>query len=90
MNLKKILQQFNIRAACKRYGLSLGQCPQFLFLVMGIVIIITALITYVLGTRYIADPSTVSLIVLVLSIVLFILAFSITRSKFSFPAVNSV
>lgn len=75
-----MLQQLNVLAVCKRYGLSLWQCPQFLFLVMGTVIIATALITYALGTRYIADPVTVLLIVFALTIILFILTFSITRS----------
>ena len=80
MTFKGILNQLNIKAACKRYGLSLSQCPQFLFLIMGIVIIATSLITYALGTRYIADPDTVLLIILVLSVILFVLSFSITRS----------
>ena len=80
MNFKKILSQLNIITYCKRYRLSLWQCPQSLFLIMGMVIMASALITYALGTRYVADPSTVSLIVLVLTIILFVVTFSITRS----------
>ena len=80
MSFKEILEQLNIRATCKQYGLGMWRCPQFLFLLMGSVIIITALITYFLGTRYIADPGTVSLIVLILTIILLVLTFSITRS----------
>lgn len=80
MGFQKILGQLNIVVNCKRYGVSLWQCPQFLFLIMGVVIIATALITYTLGARYVADPNIVSLIVLVLTIVLFIISFSITRS----------
>lgn len=80
MNFKKISAQLNIYAHCKKYGLSLWQCPQFLFLIMGIVIIASALITYALGTRYVADPNLVSLIVLTITIVLFVITFSITRS----------
>ena len=80
MNFKPILAQLNIRAVCKKYGLSMWQCPQFLFLLMGVVIIATAIITYILGTRYVADPDTVSLIVLALTTILFVLTFSITRS----------
>ena len=80
MILKNFFSQLNIVANCKRYGVSLWQCPQFLFLIMGAVIIATALITYILGVRYVADPNIVSLIVLVLTIVLFIISFSITRS----------
>jgi len=80
VNFKGIFNQLNIRSACKKYGLPLSKCPQFLFLIMGIVIIATALITYALGTRYIADPDIVLLIILVLSVILFVLSFSITRS----------
>jgi len=80
MNLKPILEQLNIKANCKKYGLGMWRCPQFLFLLMGLVIIATSLITYALGTRYVADPDTVSLIVLVLTIILFVITFSMTRS----------
>ena len=80
MSFREILEQLNIRATCKQYGLGMWRCPQFLFLLMGSVIIISALVTYFLGTRYIADPGTVSLIVLILTVILFVLTFSITRS----------
>jgi len=80
MTYKEILEQLNVRANCKKYGLGMWRCPQFLFLVMGGAIIATAIITYVLGTRYVADPDTVSLIVLVTTLILFVLTFSITRS----------
>lgn len=80
MDFKGFLNQFNIIGQCRKYRLSLWQCPQLLFLVMGAVIIATSLITYGLGTRYVADPNTVSLIVLVLTIVLLVIAFSVARS----------
>ncbi len=80
MNIKKILNQLNLPAECRRYGLSLWQCPSFLFLMMGVVIIGSALIAYALGTRYIENPETVALIVLSLTTILFIVDFSITRS----------
>ena len=79
MSFKKIFAQLNLLAQCKKYDLPLRECPQFLFLIMGIVIIATALITYSLGTHYVTDPSLVSLIVLVLAVVLFIVSFSIIR-----------
>ena len=80
MNLKVILSQLNIPGQCKKHGLSLWQCPQFLFLIMGIIIIGSALIAYAIGTRYVENPAIVSLIVLLLTIILFILAFIITQS----------
>lgn len=81
MSLKWTLEELNILSKCKQYRLSIWHCPQFLFLIMGLVIIATALITYGLGTRYyVADPGTVSLIVFVITVILFIITFSIVRS----------
>lgn len=47
---------------------------------MGLVIMISSLITYILGTRYVADPDLVSLIVMVITIILLVITFSMTRS----------
>jgi len=78
--LKKIFAQLNISAQCRRYGLSLWQCPQFLFLVMGVIIIWAALLTYAIGNRYVEDPTLVALTVLLLAAILFIIAFVIVQS----------
>lgn len=80
MDFKKALGQLNISAQCRRYGLPLWQCPSFLFLVMGLVIIVSSLLTWAIGSRYIEDPEQVALIVLILTTVLFIIAFIITQS----------
>jgi len=80
MVLRKIVAQFNIIAQCRQYGLPLWQCPQFLFLVMGLVIIVTSVSSYLIGARYVADPSLVALIVVFVTGILFIMAFVITRS----------
>ncbi len=79
MSPKEILTQLNIVSQCRRYRLSLWQCPQFLFLVMGIIIIGSSLLTYSLGTKYIEDPEIVVLIVLLLAAILFIITFAISR-----------
>ena len=80
MDFKNILSQLNILAQCKRYGLSLWQCPQFLFLIMGIIIIGSTLTAYAIGTRYIEEPELVALIILLITAILFIIAAIITRS----------
>lgn len=80
MDFRKIREQFDIGAYCRKYNVSLWQCPQFLFLVMGVVVMVTAVVTYILGTHYVADPAFVSLIVLGLTVVLMVITFSITRS----------
>jgi len=80
MNLQKILVQLNIFAQCRRHGLPLWQCPQFLFIVMGAVIICAAVGAYAIGTRYVEDPGVVALIVLIITAILFIIAFTIVQS----------
>lgn len=74
------LGQINIIKQCQRYGVSLWQCPQFLFVIMGVVIVLTSIISYLIGTKLISEPETVVLIVLTVSIFLFIISFTITRS----------
>ncbi len=80
MDFKKILAQLNISAQCRRYGLPLWQCPSFLFLVMGTVIIGSTLVAWIIGTRYAADQEMVAMVVLILSAILFMVAFIITQS----------
>ena len=80
MSPKEILSQLNIPGQCKRYGISLWQCPQFLFLIMGLVITISALTAYAIGTRYVEDPRMVALMVLLTTAILFIIAIIITNS----------
>jgi len=80
MNLKEIFDQFNIPAQCKKYSLPLWQCPHFLFLVMGIIIIGSTLAVYAIGSRYVEDPQVVALIVLSVTAILFTIGVIITRS----------
>jgi signal transduction histidine kinase len=80
MNLKKIFSQFNILAQCRKYGLPFWQCPQFVFVGMGIIIIISTLFTYGVSSKYIEDPLLISLIVILLAWVLLILSYVVTHS----------
>jgi signal transduction histidine kinase len=79
MGFKNFCDQINIPAQCKKYGLPLWQCPPFLFLIMGLVIIASSLIAYILGNNYIDDPFIVVLMVLTLSAILFIIAYIIIQ-----------
>jgi signal transduction histidine kinase len=74
-----MIEQLKVGSQCKRYGLSLWQCPQFLFLIMGTIIIATTIITYFIGERYINDPLTVALVIIILTSVLFVIAVIITQ-----------
>jgi len=78
--MKKIFDQLNLFNQCKKYGLPIWQCPQFLFLIMGIIIILSSLLTYAIGNRYIEDPLLVALLVIIISVVLLIIASTITRN----------
>ena len=73
-------KQIGFSSHCKKYGLSLWQCPQFLFFVMGIFIILATLAAYFVGSHYIGDPLLVSLIIILLVLVLFVISFAITQS----------
>ena len=80
MTLRGFFKQLNIVEQCRKYGLTIWQCPQFLFLLMGLIIIGSTLVIYVIGTRYVESPELVALMVLLTALVLFIIAFIITRS----------
>lgn len=80
MSIKEIFSQLNIFDQCRRYGLPLWQCPQFLFLVMGLVIAVSSILAYAVGNRYVDDPRVVALLILLVAAILLLLAFIITRS----------
>lgn len=80
MNKKEIIEELNILKQCRKYNLRFWQCPQFVFIIMGMVIISSALLTYIIGFKYIDDPLMIAMIVLLSSWVLFILAYFITHS----------
>ena len=78
--LKSISEQLNIFKQCQRNELSLWQCPQFLFVVMGFIICVTALGSYFIGTHYVPDPALMAIIVLLTTGFLFVIAVLIIRS----------
>lgn len=80
MPFRDVISQLNFFGRCQKYGISLWQCPDFLFLVMGFVIVVSAVLSYVLGNRYVDDPLLTVLAVLMLSVFLLIIAFAITQS----------
>ena len=77
---KDILGQLNVFSICRKYGLSLWQCPQFLFLVMGIIIITASIFSYLIGAQYVSRPEVVILIVLSIATILFVISYIITRN----------
>ncbi len=80
MASSSLLSQLNIAKTCRALGLPLWQCPNFLFLIMGVLIIISTLSSYAIGTRLIGNPAVVALLTLILAAILLAIAFIITNS----------
>ncbi|MDA1337356.1 MAG: HAMP domain-containing sensor histidine kinase [bacterium] len=80
MDAVKISSALNIFKQTKKYGIPLWQNPQFLFLVMGIIIMFSSILFYGLGNRYIGDPQVVALFIIVITMILLVIAYIITRS----------
>jgi len=78
--IKAFVEQLDIIAQCKKYGVPLRQCPQFLFTAMGIAIIVTTVSTYFIGIRYNSDPEMVALVVIGMTIILLVISFIIVQS----------
>lgn len=69
----------NLKKTCAEYRVGLWQCPQFLFLIMGVIIILAILVTYVVASRY-EEPEIASLVVLILTAILFAIGNLIVRA----------
>ncbi len=80
MRVREIIAELNILNKCSGYGIPLWQCPQFLFPIMGIIIIISLLSTHGIGRQFIIDPYVINFIVLSLATVLISMAFLISKS----------
>src|SRR3990167_6274759 len=78
----------NLRKICVQYRVGVWQCPQFLFLVMGIVIIVTVFAAYAVASAY-NQPELAALSVLILASVLFIIGHMII-STFEKVALSSL
>jgi len=79
MIIKKILKQLNFVNQCKKYNLGLWQCPSFLFLLTGLIIIIAMIGTYFIAIEY-TQPEIVALIVIAITTILFIINHFIIQS----------
>lgn len=81
MSDKKIPDGLNLKKQCEDYGVPLHKCPQFLFLVVGTLLIAVILITYLVGDRIFGDPMVVLMIIVGEAVALFIVALAL-RSGF--------
>jgi len=74
-----ILSRLNFIKECKKYSISLWQCPTFLFVLMGFIIILSILLSYFIASKYISDPLVTALLTLSIAFVLMILGYSIVN-----------
>ncbi len=73
-------KKINLFKSCKRIGLNLWQCPNFLFLLTSLVTIIAMLSTYLIAIKY-THPIIVALIVIVVTFILLIINYLIVRAS---------
>lgn len=76
---KGFLSGLNVKKRCDVAGVGLWQCPHFLFIIMGLVIIAAIIATDLVARSY-AEPEVAALIVLAVSALLFIVGNTIIRS----------
>ncbi|MBI5045551.1 MAG: HAMP domain-containing histidine kinase [Candidatus Niyogibacteria bacterium] len=78
-DFKHFLDALNVKKHCEEYKVGLWGCPQFLFVLMGIVIIIAILATYVVAQRY-TEPEISALIAMGITVFLFVIGNSVVAS----------
>jgi signal transduction histidine kinase len=74
-----ILSELNVYKKCHEYRVSLWACPQFLFIVMGVVIIASILMTNAMAQRY-TEPEVSALIAIGVTVLLLIIGHAIIDS----------
>lgn len=75
----RVFAALNIKKRCNAAGVGLWQCPHFLFPVMGFVVILSIVATYLVTIRF-AEPEIAALIVLAVTAILFVIGTIIVRS----------
>lgn len=77
---REVKRQVNFVEQCRRHNLSIWECPQFLFMMMGALIVAVIIVIYILGSRYLIDPEVIIIALSAVTVVLFIISFVITQS----------
>lgn len=75
----KFLSSLNVFNQCRRYKIGIWQCPQFLFMIMGLVIIAAIILSNV-AARYYTEPEIAALIVLAVTAILFVVGHTVVVS----------
>jgi len=61
----KLLDDINFVARCRRYGLGLWQCPNFLFLVMGVITVAVMFGTFFVSQHFASEGITIMSVTLI-------------------------
>lgn len=77
--MKRFFKSLNLYKDCRKYNVKIWQCPQFLFLLMGLIIICSTVITNTVAQEYL-EPHFIALIVLGEAAVLFIINYILVSS----------
>lgn len=79
MFFKTVIKKLDITAECRKYGLNFWQCPNSLFLVMGIIIIGAMIATYFIGVLFV-EPEMIIAIVSAVTVILLVIGHSLVVS----------
>ena len=74
---EKFLDDFRFVTTCKKYGLGLWQCPNFLFLMMGIITIAAMVGTFFVSSRFASEGMTVMSVTIEVAVIMIIGSFVI-------------
>ncbi|OGI26303.1 MAG: hypothetical protein A3J76_04730 [Candidatus Moranbacteria bacterium RBG_13_45_13] len=66
----KFLNGMNFIARCKKYGLGLWQCPNFLFLLMGLITVAAMVGTFFVSQRFASEGVTIMSVTLVVAFIM--------------------
>lgn len=80
MIFKKAVDYLNVPGRCKQYGVSIWQCPEFLFLLMGACISIASFASFFIGSQFVEDSAMLALVVISATTFFLIIAFVVNKS----------
>ncbi|GEM_PF-836925 len=63
---------FDVAGECRMLKVPFWQCPPFLFLLMGLITIVSMVATYLFASRYTVEPEVAALIVIFVAVLLFV------------------
>lgn len=67
---EKFLDDFRFITRCKKYGLGLWQCPNFLFLVMGLIAVVAMIGTFFVSSHFASEETTIMSVTLEVAFIL--------------------